>query len=112
MDEWLINLQRLPRPLTAEDCAWLDDQFGMDANANGEIACQWLIIAAASAYEPAFDHIRTFLGSVGRMKFLKPIYGALMGNPGTVALAREIFAASADDYHPIARGGLQALFDG
>ncbi len=112
VDEWLIYLQRLPRPLSAADCAWLDGQFGLDANANGEIACQWLIIAAASAYEPAFDHIHSFLASVGRMKFLKPIYGALMGNEATVELAREIFAASADDYHPIARGGLQALIDG
>ena len=34
-------------------------------------------MAATSNYSPAFAKMRAFLGKVGRMKFLKPIYKAL-----------------------------------
>ena len=51
----------------------------------GEI--NWLVIAAGSGYEPAFDRIRSFLGEVGRMKYLKPLYTALTGHPDTRGFA-------------------------
>lgn len=107
-DEWQIYLQRVPRPLDSEACAWLDKEFGLGGNGNAEILCQWLIIAAASAYEPAFPRLRSFLGSVGRMKYLKPLYKALVAN-NQQKLAREIFAASKAGYHPIARGVLEKM---
>ena len=112
MEEKLVYLQRIPSVLSVEDCAWFDEQFGLTDSTNPEILNQWLIIAAGSGYEPSFERIRSFLGSVGRMKFLKPIYKALHGGETTRALAQEIFAASGDDYHPIARGGIEALLKG
>jgi leukotriene-A4 hydrolase len=109
VEEKLVYLQRIPAVLDVADCAWFDEQFDLTASTNPEILNQWLVIAAGSGYEPAFERIRSFLGSIGRMKFLKPIYAALHGNVATRALAAEVFAASKDDYHPIARTGLEAL---
>jgi hypothetical protein len=40
---------------------------------------------------------------VGRMKYLRPLYGALGGAPRTRALAREIFAATSPGYHGLSR---------
>ena len=109
VEEKLVYLQRIPAVIDPADCAWFDEQFDLTASTNPEILNQWLVIAAGSGYEPAFDRIRSFLGSVGRMKFLKPIYAALHAGETTRALAAEIFEASKDDYHPIARGGLEAV---
>ncbi|MCB1184269.1 M1 family metallopeptidase [bacterium] len=108
-EDWQIFLQALPRTLPAADCAWLDGNFDLTAAGNAEILCNWLVIAAGSGYEPAFGRIRTFLGEVGRMKYLKPLYTALHGNGATRALAAEIFAASGGGYHPIARGGIERV---
>ena len=108
---WQIYLQQLPRPLPAADLAWLDEQFALTASGNAEILCEWLVITATSGWQPATDRLRAFLGHVGRMKYLKPLYKALMGDVATQPLAREIFAASKDVYHPIARGGLQAIIE-
>ena len=107
---WQIYLPRLPRVLPHEDLAWLDAQFGLNDTGNAEILCAWLEIAAGSAYAPATPRIREFLGRVGRMKYLKPLYKALL--QGDAALAREIFEASKGGYHPIALGGLEALLAG
>ncbi len=104
---WQIYLPRLPQQLPHEDLAWLDAQFGLNDSGNSEILCAWLVIAAGSAYTPAYPRIREFLGRVGRMKYLKPLYKALLG--GDAALAREIFEDSKTGYHPIARGGLEAM---
>ncbi len=108
-DSWQIYLQKLPRPMSSEECRWLEETYGLNSSGNAEILCQWLLIASASGYEPAYDKIREFLGSVGRMKYLKPLYATLHKGEKTAALAREIFDRFGGNYHPIARGGLENL---
>ncbi len=109
---WQIYLQQLPRPLPQADLDWLEERFALTRSGNSEILCEWLVIAATSGWEPCFDRLRAFLGHVGRMKYLKPLYKALMSDAATQPLAREIFEASKGGYHPIARGGLEALIAG
>jgi leukotriene-A4 hydrolase len=111
-EDWQIFLQAMPRSLTAEDCRWLDENFNLTAQGNCEILSNWLLIAVASGYEPTFDRVRSFLGEVGRMKYLKPLYSTLHGNEATKQLAGEIFSANADSYHPIARGGIERILAG
>jgi len=111
-EDWQIFLQALPRSLPEADCAWLDDNFALTAQGNSEILCNWLLIATASGYEPVFDRVRSFLGDVGRMKYLKPLYTALYEGEKTKEMAREVFAANAGGYHPIARGGIERIMAG
>jgi aminopeptidase N len=110
--EWQLYLQDLPRQLPAADCQWLDETFDLTAQGNYEVLVEWLTIAAASAYAPALPRVREVLSSVGRMKYLKPLYKALMSNPETVALAREVFAEVKDSYHPLSRGSVAGIVNG
>jgi hypothetical protein len=110
--DWQIFLQALPKVLPEEDCAWLDESFDLTGQGNCEILCNWLVIAASSGYRPAHARIRSFLGEVGRMKYLKPLYTALWNREDSRGLAREIFAANAASYHPIARGGIERILAG
>jgi leukotriene-A4 hydrolase len=107
--EWQLYLQDLPRELSAEDCAWLDDTFNLTAQGNYEVLVEWLTIAAASAYEPALPKVREVLTDVGRMKYLKPLYTALMSQEKTVPLAREVFAEVKESYHPLSRGSVAGV---
>jgi len=111
-EDWQIFLQALPRTLPEADCVWLDDNFGLTGQGNSEILCNWLLIATNSGYEPVFDRLRSFLGDVGRMKYLKPLYTALYEGEKTKEMAREVFAANAGGYHPIARGGIERIMAG
>jgi leukotriene A-4 hydrolase/aminopeptidase len=101
--ELQVYLQKLPRQLTQGDCAWLDEHFKLMDRGNHEILVEWLTLAAAADYEPAFARIREVLVRVGRMKYLRPLYGALGQHPRTRALAREIFAAASPGYHGLSR---------
>lgn len=101
--ELLVYLQKLPRQLTMADCAWLDENLALMQRGNYEILVEWLTLAAGADYEPAFPRIREVLLKVGRMKYLRPLYGALGGHPRTRTLAREIFAAASPGYHGLSR---------
>ncbi|MEK7381686.1 MAG: M1 family metallopeptidase [Elusimicrobiota bacterium] len=101
--ELLIYLQRLPRVLSREDCAWLEVQLELTGRGNHEILVQWLCIAAASGYEPVFERVRLLLSTVGRMKYVRPLYEALGKTAPGRRLAREVFAAAAPTYHALTR---------
>lgn len=107
--EWLVYLGALPRDIGAEGCAWLDENFGLTSSGNSEILCKWLVLAINNGYDPVYDKTRDFLGSIGRMKYLKPLYKALSENPKSEELAVRIFDQHKGMYHPIARGGLEGI---
>ena len=110
--DWQVYLQALPAELPQEDCQWLDESFELTASRNAEILAAWLRIAARSGYEASYPRLRSFLGEVGRMKYLKPLYGALHASEATMYMARDIFDENAAHYHPVARAGLQAMLRG
>jgi leukotriene A-4 hydrolase/aminopeptidase len=101
--ELLVYLQQLPRQLDAQSLAWLDERLSLTARGNYEILVEWLTIAAASDYEPVFDRVREVLLTVGRMKYLRPLYKALGAHPRTQKLAREIYEAGKHAYHSLSR---------
>lgn len=109
-DEWQLYLQDLPRALPEADCRWLDESFGLGERLNYEVLVEWLTIAAGSAYAPALPRVREVLSEVGRMKYLKPLYTALTGNPETRAFAREVYEEVSESYHPLSRGSIEGLF--
>jgi leukotriene-A4 hydrolase len=101
--ELLVFLGKLPPVLSREDCAWLDGNLDLTGRGNYEILTDWLCLAAASGYEPAFPRVRVLLSTVGRMKYVRPLYKALGATPAGRSLAREVFAAAAPTYHSLTR---------
>ncbi len=105
----MVYLQKLPRPLDHDGLRWLDATFGLTRSTNYEILVEWLVIAAGSGYEPVFPRVREVLTSVGRMKYLRPLYTALAKNDATRELARAIFAEAAPGYHQLSRRVVQSV---
>jgi len=89
--------------LSHEDCAWLDDQLKLTGRGNFEILVEWLCLAAGSGYAPVFDRVRQVLSTVGRMKYVRPLYQALGKTKPGKQLAREVFARAAPTYHSLTR---------
>jgi len=109
-DDWLIFLGGLPRPFS--DCEWLDGSFSLNEAPDPEILAAWLELAVPSGYEPAYSRTAEFLGKVGRMKYLNPLYQALHDSEETRTLAAETFSAHEASYHPIAQAGLRRILQG
>lgn len=103
--EWLHFLRSLENP----DLARLDREFHFSQTGNAEILCQWLRLSIRAAYEPAYPLLQKFLCSVGRRKFLKPLYAELLKTPEGAKRARKIYRLARPGYHYIARNTLDAM---
>ncbi len=104
-----LYLQDLPRVIDEAGCRWLDETFALDGQGNYEVLVEWLTIAAGSAYAPALPRVRQVLTDMGRMKYLKPLYLALKNNEDTLAMARELFDAVKETYHPLSRASVEGM---
>lgn len=109
--ELLVYLQHLPRSLDPASCAWLDETLHLTGRGNYEIVVEWLTIAGGSDYEPAFGRIREVLTQMGRMKYLRPLYGCLGNHPRTRALARDVFAGAREGYHALSRRVAESVME-
>lgn len=109
--EWRLYLDHMPRPTPPEVCAALEARFALSRSENAEILSGWLELALESGYEPALPRALDFLGEVGRMKYLKPLYKALLAHPRMRAPAEQAYQKHRDGYHPIARHVVESLFD-
>jgi leukotriene-A4 hydrolase len=103
--EWLHFLRTREQP----DLEKLDREFHLTESGNSEILAQWLEMSVAAGYRPAMPKLEQFLGSVGRRKFLKPLYTALMKTSEGRERARRIYAKARPGYHPIAQTTLDAI---
>jgi aminopeptidase N len=110
--EWQLYLEALPRPVSLEHCQALDARFHLGASKNAEVLVSWLTVAAEAGDEAALPKVEDVLGRVGRMKYLKPLYRALVKRPATKALARELFERFRARYHPIAQQVLAGIVTG
>lgn len=106
--EWLEFLQALP-PLKTAQAAALDKAFALTSTGNSEVLDQWLQIAIQADYAPAYPRVESFLMSVGRQKFIRPLYAALMKTPAGQARAKSIYAKARPGYHPIAQTSVDKI---
>jgi len=102
--EWLHFLRGLPQNLTAARMRRLDSAWRLTESANDEILDQWLLMAIRNRYEPAYPRLEEFLLTVGRRKYIKPLYDALDSKR---ALA--IYEKARPLYHPITQATIDAL---
>ncbi len=100
--EWVRFLRAIPDKISADRMAELDAAFGLTKRENAEVAAPWLVMAARNGYRPADARTEAFLTTIGRRKFLMPLYRELMKTPGGAERARAIYTRARPTYHPIA----------
>ena len=98
--QWKYFLDGMPETLDAGQMAALDEAFNLTASTNNEIAFSWLMITIRNDYEPAAARLENFLMTIGRNKFLRPLYTALVEN-GEQDTAARIFEAAKPGYLPL-----------
>jgi len=98
---WVYFLRNLNDSLDNKKMAELDAAFKFTDSGNSEIQCEWYQHAIASKYSVAYPALEKFLMSVGRRKFLKPIYTELAKTPDGLAMAKEIYKKARPGYHAV-----------
>ena len=107
--EWLRFLRLLPADLSIGQMTALDRAFAFSDSGNSEILAQWLATAIHVGYEPAYPALENFLTTVGRRKFLTPLYKGLVKTPEGLRRARSIYAKARPNYHSVAVGTIDEV---
>lgn len=94
-------LRSLPDHLTAAQMSQLDQKFHFTQRTNSEEAFLWLRLSVINNYAEAFPALDKFLVHVGRRKFVKPLYEAMVKNPSTAELANQIYTKARPGYHSV-----------
>ena len=107
--EWLHFLGSIPQTLSANQLADLDNAFKLTESGNAEILCVWLEISINSGYKKAYPKVETFLTTIGRRKFLTPLYKAMVQNEEGKALAKKIYTKARGSYHFISTNTIDKI---
>jgi leukotriene-A4 hydrolase len=109
--EWLRFLRNLPEELTLAQMTELDRAFNLTATGNSEILTVWLQRAIRTGYEPAYPALERFLTSMGRRKFVQPLFVEMLRTDAGRARAMEIYRKARPMYHPVTQGTIDRLID-
>ncbi|MBH5321933.1 M1 family metallopeptidase [Aurantiacibacter sediminis] len=103
-------LENLPETLSDEQLATLNETLRLSESGNNEVLFLWLEAALRNEYDPAVDQARSFLSTVGRNKFVAPLFRAMWetgdwGQP----IATDLYARTRGGYHSYTRGNVDEI---
>ena len=105
--EWLHFLRKLPKDCSLKDLKKLDAAFEFTTSGNSEILNAWFQLTIPKGYKGADNALEDFLMTVGRRKFLQPLYEALyMKDP---LRAKRIYKNARENYHSVSTQTLDAI---
>ena len=99
--QWMHFLRHLPKGQTEKRMDDLDATFHFTASGNSEILAAWLEQCVKNDHEKAYGKLDEFLTTVGRRKFLTPLYHELMATDKGKAIARKIYGHARPNYHSV-----------
>ena len=109
--EWLHFIRQLPTKDENGLMKKLDGAFDFSKSGNSEILAAWFEVAIKNGYaKNILPNIEKFLVSVGRRKFLTPLYRAFKENGG-LQTARDIYKKARPNYHSVSTQTMDKLLN-
>jgi leukotriene A-4 hydrolase/aminopeptidase len=111
--EKVIFLQSLQNTeLSENDLILMDQVLELSSEPNMEIKFSWLLLTLKNDYKPIYPIVEKFLSSVGRRKFVLPIYKALLnGSNETKELGYKYFSQFKNQYHAVTKNAVSELIE-
>ena len=108
-NESLYLISHLPENTTIDQMKVLDQVFKFTSSGNAEIQSSWYVLSIKKGYQPANKNIEAFLTTVGRRKFLMPLYKELVKTPEGKKWAKKIYVQARPNYHSVAYNTIDEL---
>ncbi|KAI3897798.1 hypothetical protein MKX03_013704 [Papaver bracteatum] len=110
--EWELYLENVPRSVEASQVAALDARYRLAESMDYEVKVAFLQLALSSGCRDYYSEVEKTLKEVGRIRYLRPLYTALVQGAEkeeSKILAKRVFAEARDCYHPIAQGVVESI---
>ena len=99
--QWMYFLRHLPTGQSEKQMDDLDATFHFSRSGNSEILAAWLEQCVKNDYEKAYGKLEEFLTTVGRRKFLVPLYQELKATEKGKEIAKKIYTKARPNYHSV-----------
>jgi len=109
--EWMHFLRHLPKEMSPQQMTDLDKAFSFTRSGNAEILSAWLEQCIRNNHSEGYLRLDQFLNTVGRRKFLVPLYTALKTTDKGRILAQAIYLEARPNYHSISVKTIDDLLD-
>jgi hypothetical protein len=110
--EWQQFLDGMPASATLEQIKALDARYKLSQTPNAIIASAWFHVAIAHGDQAVLPAVRRYLGSVGRMRLVKPLYRELCKTPAGKAFAEQTYAKAKAGYNPLTQQSVERVLKG
>ncbi|KAE9589296.1 putative leukotriene-A(4) hydrolase [Lupinus albus] len=110
--EWELYLDNLPKSIEASQIKALDSRYKLSESKDYEVKVSFLQQALSSGCKDYYSEVEKTLKEVGRMKYLRPLYTALVKGSGKEedkVFAKTLFSEARESYHPIAQGVVESI---
>ncbi|XP_028799464.1 leucine aminopeptidase [Neltuma alba] len=110
--EWELYLENLPKSIDASQLAALDSRYRLSESKDYEVKVAFLQRAIAIGCRDYYNEVEKTLKAIGRMKYLRPLYTALVQGSGKEedkVFAKRLFSEARELYHPIAQGVVESI---
>ncbi|SDH59081.1 MULTISPECIES: M1 family metallopeptidase [unclassified Duganella] len=107
--EWMHFLNGIDGKASAVQMQQLDQSFALGKTGNNEIAYRFLLSSVKAGYNVR-EPLNKFLMSVGRQKFVVPLYAALLKNPNDKDWAKSLYLKARTHYHPVTQASVDKAF--
>jgi aminopeptidase N len=106
--EWMKFLNDIDGKASVAQLQELDQAYGLGKSGNDEIAFRFYL-ASVHAGNDVRAPMTAFLTSVGRTRFVAPLYAALLARPADQAWARDLYAKAREHYHPLTQNTIDKM---
>lgn len=86
----------------------IESKYNCTDAINPEIKQRWYPLGIMKGYTPVMTPANTFVSTVGRVKYIKPVYSALQ-NSDQHDLGVQWLNQNMDFYHPVAVSSIQTV---
>ncbi|MCB0771038.1 MAG: M1 family metallopeptidase [Flavobacteriales bacterium] len=107
--EWMHFLRKLPSSMSDARMTELDKAFGFTKSGNAEVLAAWLEQCIKNDHDAAYLRLDEFLNTVGRRKFLMPLYTAMTTTEKGRLMAQSIYRSARPNYHSVSVNSLDEL---
>ena len=110
LEHLLTHLNTSEKPFPDSFLRALDQAYALTVCSNAEIKFRWQSICIRCEAAWIVPHVAAFISSQGRMKYVRPLYRALLRSSVGASTAAQTFKKHSGMYHSICRKMLQADF--
>jgi aminopeptidase N len=107
--EWMHFLNDIDGKATAAQMQELDQTYGLGKTGNNEIAYRFFLASVHAGYNVR-EPLNKFLMSVGRQKFVVPLYSAMLKSPTEKDWAKGVYVKARSHYHPVTQASVDKAF--